>query len=899
MALTDQQQISILQLTQAMFNATPGAIYLQVLGDQIAAEKSRAELAQSLFGTNIYLGKRYNDDLPSLFANSFVDDLVGDRASSENKTWAIQYITNQMAAGATQAELIAALTQALSAIPASDPNWGAAALHYNTSLVTKVVDNLVGDSVTITDKDFAVNEMLTQMTAGQTFGSVVEWAITALDNVDHADPVWGNAATLLDNRIAVSKYYSIDKTGSATPLLVLRGILADVTADAASVATVKAKIDDYLKGTIPLLSLNGSNGFRLDGIATYDSSGESVSSAAGDVNGDGFADVIVGARYADSNGNVDAGSSYVIFGKSSGFDATLTLSSLNGLNGFRLDGVARNDYSGVSVSSAGDVNGDGFDDVIVGALETGTSNSSYVVFGKAAGFSPALVLSNLNGSDGFRLNDGASVSSAGDVNGDGFDDVIVGASDAKPNGAYSGSSYIVFGKASGFNAILDLFSLDGNNGFRLDGVVESDFSGWSASSAGDVNGDGFDDVIVGAPYADPNGDKSGTGYVVFGKASGFTATLNLSNLDGSTGFQLDGVAENDHTSAAVSSAGDVNGDGFDDVIVGARYADPNGDNSGSSYVIFGKASGFSATLDLSNLNGRNGFRLDGVAKHDFLGETVSGAGDFNGDGFDDLMVTTQSSSPNTSYGGTFIVFGKASGFDATVTLSELDSNDFLTFNGLAPGDGSIGVVSGAGDVNGDGFDDVMMSLPYASPNGNDSGSSYVIFGGNFTAAVTHPGTPGNDGLTGTSAAERFVAGNGNDTMTGGGGADVLHGGADDDIIQVSDLDFRMVDGGTGSDTLMLTDSGISLNLLNIRSRISDIETIDLTGTGNNALTLTPLDVLNLSDSSNTLKVDGNAGDHVVGLSNGWADGGIQGDFHTYTQDAAVLLIGVNVATDFV
>ena len=103
-------------------------------------------------------------------------------------------------------------------------------------------------------------------------------------------------------------------------------------------------------------------------------------------------------------------------------------------------------------------------------------------------------------------------------------------------------------------------------------------------------------------------------------------------------------------------------------------------------------------------------------------------------------------------------------------------------------------------------------------------------------------------------------------MTGSGGADVFHGGAGDDIIQVSDLDFRLVDGGTGSDTLTLVDSGMSLNLLNVRSKISDIETIDLTGTGNNTLTLTPLDVLNLSNSSNTLKVDGNAGDHVVGLS---------------------------------
>ncbi|PXW88259.1 FG-GAP repeat protein [Nitrosomonas sp. Nm84] len=889
MALTDQQQISILQLTQAMFNITPGAIYLQALGDQMIAGKSLSELAQPFIG-NIFIEKPYHD---SFFASAFVNDLVGDLVSTDDKSWATGYINNRMAAGATQAELIAELPQALSAIPASDPNWGVAALHYNTSLATKVVDNLAGDPVTVADKAFAVNEMLTQMAAGQTFGSVIEWAITALNNVDHADPTWGNAAALFDNRIAVSKYYSVDKVGSATHLLALRQSLVGVTADAASVVTAKAAIDDLLKSTIPFLSLNGSNGFRLDGIAKYDSSGESVSSA-GDVNGDGFDDVIIGARYADSTNGYDAGSSYVIFGKGSGFDATLALSSLNGLNGFRLDGVATADYSGVSVSSAGDINGDGFDDVIVGALETSTSNSSYVVFGKAAGFSPILVLSNLNGSDGFRLNNGSSVSSAGDVNGDGFDDVIIGALSADPSGDNSGSSYVVFGKASAFSATLDSFSLNGDNGFRLDRVAESDGSGSSVSSAGDVNGDGFDDVIVGAPYADPNGDNSGSSYVIFGKASGFTATLNLSSLDGNNGFRLNGAAQFDESGYAVSSAGDVNGDGFDDVIVGARYADPNGENSGSSYVIFGKASGFSATLDLSSLNGRNGFRLDGVAKRDFLGATISGAGDFNGDGFDDLMVTTEISSPNTSYGGTFIVFGKASGFDAAVTLSDLDSSDFLTLNGLASR-GLIDAVSGAGDINGDGFDDVIVGLPAANSNEYDSGSSYVIFGGNFTAAVIHPGTPSNDNLRGTSAAERFATGNGNDTMTGGG----FYGGVDDDIIQVSDLDFQLVDGGTGNDILSLASSLLNLSLANVRGRISDIETIDLTGTGNNTLALTPLDVVNLSDSSNTLKVDGNAGDHVVGLSNGWADGGIQGDFHIYTDDAAVLLVGINVTTDFV
>ncbi len=123
---------------------------------------------------------------------------------------------------------------------------------------------------------------------------------------------------------------------------------------------------------------------------------------------------------------------------------------------------------------------------------------------------------------------------------------------------------------------IDLSTLDGTNGFQISGEAADDYSGVSVASAGDVNGDGFDDLIVGARDADPNGTYSGASYVVFGKAAGFAANLDLSTLDGTNGFQLSGEAASDYSGFSVASAGDVNGDGFDDLIVGAPRADPNG-----------------------------------------------------------------------------------------------------------------------------------------------------------------------------------------------------------------------------------------------------------------------------------------------------------------------------------
>ena len=494
--------------------------------------------------------------------------------------------------------------------------------------------------------------------------------------------------------------------------------------------------------TIDLGTLDGSNGLKIDGEAAGDQSARSVSNA-GDINGDGVDDLIIGTGLADPNGN-NSGRSYVVFGRDAatqgGFTSPFQLSALDGTNGFKIDGESSSNFSGDSVSAAGDVNGDGLDDLIIGA---DGANRSYVVFGRTDGFSSPLQLSALDGTNGFKIDgesgqSGYSVSAAGDINGDGVADLIIGNPWASPNGFASGRSYVVFGRdvatQGGFTSPLQLSNLDGTNGFKLDGDMD-DFSGSAVNTAGDINGDGVDDVIVGARWA-PDGDQFGRYWVVFGRdvatQGGFSSPIQLSALDGANGFRLEGEAEMDgFGDISVSAAGDVNGDGISDLIIGASRADPNGiESAGRSYVVFGKTDEFTATLSLSALDGNNGFKLDGDAPYDESGGSVSNAGDINDDGIADLIIGERLGRSDKA-GRSYVVFGRTTGFSSQIQLSQLNGTDGFKIDGEARSDNAGRPVSNAGDINGDGIDDLLIGATLADPNGDFSGRAYVIFGGVF------------------------------------------------------------------------------------------------------------------------------------------------------------------------
>lgn len=446
-----------------------------------------------------------------------------------------------------------------------------------------------------------------------------------------------------------------------------------------------------------------------------DLAGWSVS-GAGDVNGDGYDDVLIGAWGNQDGGGVNAGQVYLFLGQESGWVVDTDLSAADA----SFWGENAGDSAGITVSGAGDVNRDGFDDILIGASRNRDggevcAGKVYLILGKQSGWTTD---TNLSTADASFLGDaefeyvGGSVSGAGDVNGDGYDDILIGSSSDDDGGDSAGQVYLILGKGSGWAMNTDVSTVDAS----FWGEAASDFAGESVSGAGDVNGDGFDDILIGATGSDDGiTNVVGRGYLILGKASGWVMGTNLSAADAS--FVGEGAYS--RAGSSVSGAGDVNGDGYDDVLIAAYEDSVGGTNAGQTYLILGKASGWSMDTALSAVDAS----FMGEDPYDRSGRSVSGAGDVNGDGFEDILISAAGDNDGGAGAGkTYLFLGKTSGWAMDTNLSAADAS----FTGEDANDYSGWSVSGAGDVDGDGFSDILIGAYGDGDGGGQAGQAYLF-----------------------------------------------------------------------------------------------------------------------------------------------------------------------------
>ncbi|MFT5036904.1 MAG: hypothetical protein ACI9VM_000472, partial [Candidatus Azotimanducaceae bacterium] len=638
--------------------------------------------------------------------------------------------------------------------------------------------------------------------------------------------------------------------------------------------TVEAGSGSAATASIDLSTLDGTYGLKLNGATDNDHLGASVS-MVGDLDGDGFDDLVLGAPNAEPDGvqdNQNRGVAYILRGDSS----TNLASIANGVTGLDAGGGNSHvvvlettgigypsQFSGTYVGGGGDYNDDGFSDLLVGQQSVQTASNAFVVSG-----GNGTHLADLDGGDMHTLSladgvvvDGTdttrmhlNVANAGDVDGDGIDDILFSEYSAgNPIADEAGVTYLVFGSD---NTTLDaLGRLD--SGIGVITFIEPALSelGTSISSAGDINGDGYADIVIGAPRADNLASDDGAAYVVFGSPSlrSLVGTdFQLSDLDGSNGFtlQLNLGFGNWIAGTSVSSAGDFNNDGFDDVLIGAPGT---GSAIGFAFIVYGKTNRFTATIDLQALDGTDGVRLAGDLSGGKFGTSVATAGDFNGDGYDDIIIgDTLSSNERVA-----VFFGA----DSTVTAGRLSAvsslGDFLqTGSNWVNLDGIVGItlsngafstgqaVSGGGDINNDGYDDVVIGAPVAT---SDAGIGYVVFGGDFASGYGAGSTGGtvNTPPTANAGSDQVVtegqsvtlSGSGSDSDGSVGGykwkeGSTVHSNSQNPTLTLSEgvhtlkLTVTDNDGATDTDTVVITVEAGSGSVTEV-----EIDVTTLNGTG--------------------------------------------------------------------
>ncbi len=630
----------------------------------------------------------------------------------------------------------------------------------------------------------------------------------------------------------------------------------------------------------PLLFPNTST------VATAAQMGPTQTFAAGDVNGDGIADWVFAIGGIAGTITGIQKEMYVLFGNTSGtFDLKNSNDSkgfliplMSGMTGAIITYPLRATIVGYQNSIAGDFNGDGLGEIAVGtglfvAEPIKTPNYISLVNQSTAITNSQLLL--ITGADrSFKTPGGFYAFDTGDMNGDGFSDLI--------SGSYvTNTAHVFYGNTTITSAnVLQVDSLPANQGHKIsDSQSNPDLLLFGVSSLGDANGDGYGDMAVAHNFsADPTLGSREEVFVIFGKQGlGNIDVNNIRTGVGSQGYVISAdpllpFLGSNMSLNATKVAGDFNGDGLKDLVLeGQNYAH----TAAKFYVVFGKQS--TTPINLRAL-GTNGFSiaLPTVALKNVINldlemarDTVANCGDINGDGIDDMLVslafnTSDALPPFTVPGAplpnaptktnhllSYVVYGKTDLTD--IDLNNLGNQGFKVFEGTKTlpmtRTNYFGNITSAGDINGDGLSDLIFD-DYMGTNG---GIPTIAFGSSLNQPisqwkVTHQGFGGNDTLTSSSnnLSETFIGGAGDDSIRGNGGADVMYGGAGDDVFYLNadntnqlkspmQANGRLarIDGGGGIDTLSLDGTDITLDLTSIsNTRLQSIEKINLAGSGN-------------------------------------------------------------------
>ena len=481
----------------------------------------------------------------------------------------------------------------------------------------------------------------------------------------------------------------------------------NLTSQSSTSATINVPYSNEWENCAGTQTINESH-YKIIGESTGDFAGSSVASA-GDVDGDGLDDVLIGA-YQNDDGGLRAGKAYLFLASSLGSSNIIDLSQAD----YFFIGENADDYAGRSVSSAGDVDGDGLSDILIGAYQNddggGAAGKAYLILASSLGSNTTIALSNADYAFiGENAGDyaGYTLAKTGDIDGDNLNDILIGAYGNDDGGSQAGKVYLVLSSSLGSSTTIDLSNAD----YAFEGEASGDYAGYSIAGFDDVNGDGSGDILIGAYGNDDGGSSAGKAYLFFGTSLGSSSLVDLSQAD----YSFVGEDYGEYAGYSVSDVSDIDGDGLDEIVIASPENDDGGPQAGKVYLIFSSSLSGTTTIDLSTAD----YAFVGETTYDYAGYSVSLARDVDGDGLGDILIGAPYNDEGGSDAGkVYLILGSSLGSSSTIDLSQADYSMI--------GDGSYDhagtSVSSAGDMNGDGYDEILIGVPDNDDGGSNAGT---------------------------------------------------------------------------------------------------------------------------------------------------------------------------------